>query len=221
MADLPALGRLVLAYAPRRHALLFETLCAFDHQLGQIVRTTNEPLIGQMRFQWWHDVINQPADQRPRGNPLVASLAVLEASRADTRDALLSMIEGWERLLPGNELTPAELADYAQQRGAALFGLVSQTVGAGDPGWAAAHGRFWALWDLARHCSDARLLEHLTDTLARDRQHLPKGQPPRALRPLSILSRLAQADARTGDYDRPLLRPATAFRVIGHGLTGW
>ena len=121
-------------------------LFALDAQLGAIVRTTTQPIVGQMRLTWWHDALAALGDGPAPAHP------VLEALAGTATGGLTPMIDGWEALL---EQDAPVLESYARGRGHALFAAAAQVLG--GTGAVAAAGEGWALADLAAHVTDAAL----------------------------------------------------------------
>ncbi len=62
------------ALRPRLH-----TLYAFHVEVSRIRETVTEPLIGQMRIQWWRDVLDalKQEEPPPKGHPVAEPLALL------------------------------------------------------------------------------------------------------------------------------------------------
>jgi len=148
--EISPLARLLSAYAGKdaeRHRLLW----ALDVRLADIIRTTSEPLIGQMRLTWWHEVLTDETKTKGRGDLLVD--AWREAGMVPG-DGCSAMIDGWEELLGMEMADEAALRAYAEGRGGGLF--VAQTGAAleAKPMLKAA-GAVWALWDLSGHISDS------------------------------------------------------------------
>lgn len=153
MVDNPE-RRLILAYASgaaARDALA--ALLALDDRLADTVRTTSEPMLGQIRLKWWHDAILALDGASPPAEPLL-ELVARDVVAAGVRGAdLAGMADAWAELL-GSELDAEALQRHAQ-RGACLFvaaGRVARTEPS-DP--LALAGQGWALADLAAGLSDA------------------------------------------------------------------
>jgi phytoene synthase len=69
------------------------TLFAFHLSLAQISGQVSEPMLGEIRLQWWHDVINGQRGDEARGHPLMAEfLALCKAYHLPTQN-LSSMID--------------------------------------------------------------------------------------------------------------------------------
>jgi phytoene synthase len=146
-ADPPPLTRLLIAHAgvaAPRHSLIW----ALDARLADIVRTTTEPLIGQMRLTWWLEVLTDAEGRKGKGDPLVNALR----QGGGDLSMLLPLIDGWERLLE-SELDEAGLRGFAVERGGGLFcALAGERSSSLETA-----GAIWALWDLSGHVSDAAI----------------------------------------------------------------
>jgi 15-cis-phytoene synthase len=92
---LPGPEMLAIAYASRVAVAKLRWLLLFDHRLAEVLARAKEPLIAQMRLAWWRDVLAKPADQHPKGEPL---LAILPDDPA-LIDAALDLIDAYEMLV--------------------------------------------------------------------------------------------------------------------------
>ena len=61
-------------YAPadRRDALY--ALYAFDHEISRIAAVVREPMAGEIRLQWWREVLDGKRDEEAAANPVAAAL---------------------------------------------------------------------------------------------------------------------------------------------------
>jgi len=160
---------------------------------------------------WWRERLEDldtggPPAGEPRLNAIDAHLL------AHTNGAMLSMLaDAWLPLL-GSFPWQRDVAEGLRKRGRLLFGIGGQILG-GSGADVESAGALWSLIDGADHCTDAQsrasLLADARETITR----LPAKIPTR-LRPLTILTAVAAADA----LDRPpFARAAIALR---HKLTG-
>jgi phytoene synthase len=140
----------VFAWSGARFAAV-APLFALDAQLGAIVRTTTQPIVGQMRLTWWHDALHALDAAPAPPHPLLAQIAALPAAAAP----LAGMIDGWEVLLEAEAPDDAALALFAAARGGTLFAAAAALLG--GEGEARRAGEAWALADLAAHVGDAGL----------------------------------------------------------------
>jgi NADH dehydrogenase [ubiquinone] 1 alpha subcomplex assembly factor 6 len=122
-------------FAPvERRGALF-ALYAFNYEVARVRETVTQPMLGQIRLQWWREVIEaaysgKPARRHEIVTPLVATIAAFRLSRApfdriiDTRERDLA------------DTPPADLAaliDYAEGTSSELLYLALETLGAADP----------------------------------------------------------------------------------------
>jgi len=218
LQELQPLQRLIVAYARPadrdRYALLF----ALDARFAAIVRSTTEILIGQMRLTWWRDILTKPAAERPAGEPLVEKINRLE-ERGESLAPLVTLLDGWEVMLDDFPWDDRQFDSYAAGRGCGLFAFA---LADGHPLDAARaeQGRAWALWDFARHCSDAAMRRSAFDRCTRMVAAALPFRFDRSGRPLSILCRLMIRDVKKGQLTADLYRPASAAQIIWHGITG-
>lgn len=218
VSELDPFQRMVTAYARKADRERFQTLFALDRRCAQILRTTSEPIVGQMRLAWWRDAMTGAASVRPRGDPVLDALTSLEADGVLRLTAMVPLVDGWECLLTADGSERSVLEAYARQRGGTLFDVLARGGGAADARVVDV-GTAWALWDLARN-STGELQTSAMAALAAMPPDWRSTRLPRALRPLSILRRLAVADIVGGALDRRLMRPRTAARIMWHGITG-
>lgn len=203
------------SYGDRQVRDWARALFAFDAQMAGIVLPAREPMLAQIRLQWWHDMLAKPAAARPSANPVLASLASLEAEGLVLAEALGPVIRGWEAALEIED--SAAVADFAEGRGQ-LFAAFSSLAG-GETRDLARIGRAWALWDMVRFHRRTPALD--AAFAAVDTQALARIGLPARLRPLSIIARAVQLDIARGRLDRPWAGPGLFVRLVWHGLTGW
>jgi NADH dehydrogenase [ubiquinone] 1 alpha subcomplex assembly factor 6 len=119
----------LFAPAGRREALL--ALYAFNYEIARVRETVTQPMLGQIRLQWWREVIavafaGAPARQHPVAVPLSAAIREFGLSR----EPFDRLVDTRERDL-GDE-APASLAaleDYAAGTSAPLVHLALKILG--------------------------------------------------------------------------------------------
>ncbi|WP_417621635.1 hypothetical protein [Parasphingorhabdus sp.] len=171
-----------------------------------------------MRLTWWRDILTKPASERPAGEPLIEQINLLE-EQGDSLAPLLTLLDGWEAMLDDFPWDDRQFDNYAVARSGGFFDF-----GSGDDNALTdaqtEHGRAWALWDFARHCSDTDMRQSAFDRCTQIVQSHPNANFDRSGRPLSILCKLMIRDVRTGQLSVDLYRPASAARIIWHGIAG-
>lgn len=208
---------LALSYAPRESRAAVVALFDLDATLGQIIRTTREPLVGQMRLTWWHDALCNLDCAPPPAQPALQALAAEVLPRGVTGALLARMIDGWEALLD-DPLDGAALARHAIVRGAGLFRVAAIVLGAEDRRRLESFGCGWAYADLANHLRDeaiaARARDRASVRLPLRLRHKPVGRTARPLGALALIARMDLSDAlRPGS-------PRRVARLAWHRLSG-
>jgi phytoene synthase len=192
-----------------------QALFAFDAQIAGIVLQAREPMLAQIRLQWWHDVIGKPAPARPSANPVLAALLPIEAQGLDLQAALGPVIRGWEAALELDDA--AAVQDFASGRGALIgaFHALAPDVSRDD---LARIGQAWALWDMVRFHRRTQALDAAVRAI--DTPALAAITLPRTLRPLSMIARAVRLDIARGQMDRAWGSPGVFAGLVWHGLTG-
>lgn len=126
---------LAALYAPedRREALF--ALYAFNAEVAGIRDRIREALPGEIRLQWWRDVIaGRPADGHPAAEALVEAIDRHGLPRAAFENYLEArLFDLYDDPMP----TRADLEGYCGETASALIQLASLVL---DPATAAAHG---------------------------------------------------------------------------------
>ena len=215
-------------FAPTSDQPRLFALYAFNLEIARVREIVSEPVIGQMRLQWWRDTLAEFGAGKVRAHPVAQALARAMADRP-VRPELL------ERLLAAREFDlsdepPADLAaleSYAADTSSSLLraglDLLGVSHAAADDS-AREIGIAWAMVGLLRavpfHARQRRL--YLPDDLLKganiDRERLFEGRAREALKgPAAQIAGRARehlARARAGRRDvpraaRPVLLPAT------------
>lgn len=92
--------------APRRVRADLVALAAFLSEASRAAAVASEPMIGEIRLQWWRDAITAGG---PTGSPVADAMLRTISERALPRDLVLSILDGKSR-----ELGP-ELAATTQE----------------------------------------------------------------------------------------------------------
>ena len=175
----------LLAPPSARDGLL--ALAAFSAELGRIGHlVTREPMMGEIRLQWWRDAL-QPAEAGVRtGNPVADALRDATARHDLPAPLLLGMIDAHASDLEAEPFpTEAALDAYLAGSEGAQFALARRMLGGPAPtepdAASEAAGRAYGL---------VRLLLGLPQTLAQGRSPLPGRQ----LEQAGIADLAAEAD---------------------------
>lgn len=208
--------RLALAYAPSALRSRQEALFAMDAICGDICDTTSEMLIGQMRYTWWRDVMTGTPPDRRSGHPLLALITAIDDFDCD---ALVPVIDAWEGYVvdAGGE----EGGVHARNRGEAMASALRAIgVTEASPLLDDFFGCY-ALWDDIRTGRyDGEAATTAKAALASQLEPVTDWKPDRSLRMMAIIRDMIVRDALHGGWDKPVLRPSMAARMVFRGLTG-
>jgi phytoene synthase len=156
---------LACLFAPASHRPHLLALYAFHCEITRIRDLVSEPLPGEVRLQWWRDLLEGEARGNASGNPVAAALlGAIQLYRLPSA-ALLALIDAhthdlYDDLLP----TVAELEGYCGETSSALFRLAGIILADGGELGSA---------DLAGHAGVAYGISCLMGTAAR---HAARGQ---------------------------------------------
>ena len=127
--------------APRQRSALF-ALLLFNAEIARVRDVVSEPMLGQIRLQWWREAIDEIYQGRGRRHEVADPLAEAIRTHGLTRSYFERLIDARETDLDD---TPPEnmaaLEHYAEESAAPLVSLALEIAGA-DAG---------ALADVARH----------------------------------------------------------------------
>ena len=212
---------LALSYAPSSSRAGLSALFALDATLAQILRTTREPLVGQMRLTWWHDALCALDTAPPPAQPVLQALAAEVLPHGVTGTRLADMIDGWEALLESDPLSKAVLMAHAQKRGIILFEAAGAILGCPIEDRIADAGAGWALVDLAAHLSDPEIAASAGSLAAAPLGAATAQRWSRAGRPLGALAHIARMDlAYPACRGVPRGAPKRVARLAWPRLTG-
>lgn len=111
----------------RREALM--ALYAFNTEIARVRETVSEPMVGEMRLQWWRDALDGIAAGSPRRHGVVEPLADAIAAFALPRGLFDELIDARESdLVDEPPETLDDLARYADATSGALQALALRIV---------------------------------------------------------------------------------------------
>lgn len=125
-------------------------LYAFNAEIARARETVSQPMIGQIRLQWWREAWEGIAAGRPRQHPVV--LALHDHCRHLDQTTVLKLIDARERDMDDARFADlAALTDYARATSAPLMKLAVQQLNAQvDDATIDAAGTAYALTGLLR-----------------------------------------------------------------------
>ena len=138
---------------PRKHLL---SLYAFNLEVAKTRETVSEPMLGEIRLQWWREAIGEIYDGRPRQHQVVEALAQAINRSALPRDLFDKLIDARALDLEDSPFkTMSDLDGYLADTSAGLVSLSILLLGTKVDldlmaQMAAQAGRAWALTGLVR-----------------------------------------------------------------------
>jgi 15-cis-phytoene synthase len=210
---------LALSYVPLGNRGALAALFAIDRAMGDVVRTTKEPMLGPIRLAWWRERLEEldghsTAPAEPRLQQVERELIPRGVSGLE----LAALEGGWLRLFDPFPWT-AQTGEAIWFRGNLLFGLGARILGRAEERIQAAGG-LWALVDAARHCSDPQSRAMLLDLARAFGRGMRGVRFPGPLRPLSALTVLAMRDYRRGEPFEREGAPGRAAAMLRHRFSG-
>jgi NADH dehydrogenase [ubiquinone] 1 alpha subcomplex assembly factor 6 len=120
---------LTALFAPDARRPGLHALYAFNAEIARAREAVSQPMIGQIRLQWWREAWDGIWAGHPRNHPVV--LALHAYCRHVSRDDVLALIDARETDMA--DVPPADmtaLLDYAEASSASLMRLAAQVLDA-------------------------------------------------------------------------------------------
>lgn len=144
-------------------------LYAFNLEVARAPWVTQEPLIAEMRLQWWRDVVDNAASGAARAHEVAGPLHDLIRDFGLPVAVLDRLIAARRWDVHSDPHDGAEgLATYLEDTGAGLMWLAARALGAPDGAEAAVRAYGWAT-------AAAMYIRAVPELAARGRQPLPDG----------------------------------------------
>jgi len=125
---------LVALLAPDAPRAGLMALAAFHGEIARIPLTVTEPMIADIRLQWWRDALIQQGED-PTGNPIADAMRAAMRQHKLPPHTLLEIIDGYERILEPDSLAGASaLEAYCTSTQGAAFRLAARIV-SGEAGF--------------------------------------------------------------------------------------
>ncbi|WP_448043608.1 phytoene/squalene synthase family protein [Bradyrhizobium liaoningense] len=158
--DFPRYAATLFAPVAERRALL--ALYAFNVEIVRVRDQVSQPLPGEIRLQWWTDMLSGHVHGSAEGNPVAAELlCAIRDFNLPVEPLSLLADEHQFDLYNDPMPTMAALEGYLAATSSALFGLAAQVLG--PPSEAVEH--------LARHAGLAQGIVQVIANLPRDAAH--------------------------------------------------
>lgn len=105
------------------------TLAAFQGEVARAVETVSEPVMGEIRLQWWRDALPAMRSGTSTGHPVADALAEVLARRKLSEQAILDILDANSRVLePDFFASEHELEAYLRDSDAGVLKLAAQVL---------------------------------------------------------------------------------------------
>src|ERR1700733_9593652 len=117
-------------FAPADRRATLAALYAFNIEIARVREAAREALPGEIRLQWWSDVLAGERREEAGANPVAAALlATIERYRLETEKLSAFIGALWFDLYDEPMATIAGLEDYAAHTSSDLIALAAQILG--------------------------------------------------------------------------------------------
>jgi phytoene synthase len=158
--DFPRYASTLFVPAAERRALL--ALYAFNVEIVRVRDQVTQPLPGEIRLQWWTDMLAGHAHGSAEGNPVAAELLIAIRDYNLPVEPLSRLIEEHQFDLYNDPMpTMAALEGYLAETCSALFALAAQMASRPSP----------EIDHVARHAGLAQGIAQVIANLPRDTAH--------------------------------------------------
>ena len=188
---------LATLFAPAEHRAALHALYACNIEIARVREIAREPLAGEIRLQWWTDVLHGAGRGEVEANPVAAAVLAAVARYRLPVERLEALIAARRfDLYDEPMLTLADLENYAEGASSSLIALAAQILN---------DGREPDVDALTRHAGEAQAIAGLLKAFP---VHAARGQ---LFVPLEVLERhgARRQDAVSGQAT-PELRAALA-----------
>ncbi|GLQ07459.1 phytoene/squalene synthase family protein [Sneathiella chinensis] len=224
---------LVSLFSPPEKRDAIHAVLAFNAEIARIRETVSEPLLGDIRLQWWRDTLQGLKKGEHKAHPVAEALDHTARQQPLDYDLMLDMVDVRARDLdPSPILNDAELLAYADGTGGAVQRLILQVVAGTSPASsvveaASLAGRAFALLGIiraipfhARHDLVLLPTERLQETGMSRYTLLQPEYGPNLQAVVRDLAALADEDYRRVRKERRSLSKEAAPAVAINGLSG-
>src|SRR5882672_2330163 len=123
---------LATLFAPAEHRAALHALYAFNVEVARVREVVREPLAGEIRLQWWSDVLRGAGRGEVEANPVAAALLATITRYRLPVERLAALIDARRFDLYDEPMrTLADLETYADGASSSLIALAAQILNAG------------------------------------------------------------------------------------------
>ncbi len=121
---------LATLFAPAKQRDALNALYAFNIEIARVREKAREPMPGEIRLQWWREVLSGERDGEAAAHPVAAALRETLARYNIATDRLIALIDahGFD-LYDEPMATLDDLENYAGKTQGALFAMAAEILG--------------------------------------------------------------------------------------------
>jgi phytoene synthase len=121
-------------FAPAQHRAALHALYAFNVEVARVREVAREPLPGEIRLQWWRDVVNGERAEEATANPVASALLTVVERHRQAVPALTALLDARRFDLYDEPMARlADLEAYGRKTSSVLLALAAQIL-AGSEG---------------------------------------------------------------------------------------
>jgi phytoene synthase len=122
-------------FAPAQQRGSLHALYAFNSEVARVREAAREALPGEVRLQWWSEVVGGERRGEAQANPVAAALLATIESHGLAPARLIDLIEAQRFDLYDEPMAAlADLESYATRTSSALFALAAQILSGSEAG---------------------------------------------------------------------------------------
>jgi len=120
-------------FAPAEHRAALHALYAFNVEVARVREVAREPLPGEIRLQWWSEVVNGERSEEAAANPVAAALLTVIERHRLAAPALTALLDARRFDLYDEPMARlGDLEAYARKTSSALLALAAQILAGVD-----------------------------------------------------------------------------------------
>jgi phytoene synthase len=124
---------LATLFAPAHARPALFAIYAFDIEIAHISSRVSEPLAGEVRLQWWRDIITGVSLEQAAGSPVAAALVETIERHALPEQIFFELIEAQRDALYRKPVeTIAEFEEWSAKTSGGVFALASRVLSGGQ-----------------------------------------------------------------------------------------
>src|SRR5580692_7554049 len=116
-------------FAPAEHRAALHALYAFNVEVARVREVAREPLPGEIRLQWWSEVVNGQRSEEAAANPVASALLTVIERHRLAAPALTALLDARRFDLYDDPMARlADLEAYARKTSSTLFAFAAQIL---------------------------------------------------------------------------------------------